>query len=60
MTPDQPAAPRPTEHDPNSPAFVKAVSQMAAQRPVVTSRAIYNHQGTKLLEGGVQVDALDS
>ena len=44
-------------HDPNSPAFVKAVSQMAGQRPVVTSRAIYNHQGTKLLEGGVQVDA---
>ena len=57
MPAESPAAPRAAEHDPNSPAFVKAVSQMAAQRPVVTSRAIYNHQGTKLLEGGVQVDA---
>ena len=43
--------------DANSPAFVKAVTQLAAQRPVVTARAIYNHQGTKLLEGGVQIDA---
>jgi len=43
--------------DPNSPAFVKAVTQLSERRPVVTVRAIYNHQGTKLLEGGVQIDA---
>ncbi len=40
-----------------SPGFLRAVSQLAQQRPVVTSRAIYNHHGIKLLEGGVQVDA---
>ncbi|HWI10919.1 MAG TPA: HD domain-containing phosphohydrolase [Burkholderiaceae bacterium] len=40
-----------------SPAFLRAVTQLAQQRPVLTSRAIYNHNGIKLLEGGVQVDA---
>lgn len=40
-----------------SPAFLRAVSELAQRRPVVTSRAIYNHQGIKLLEGGVQIDA---
>lgn len=51
------AAARPSTPDPNSPAFVKAVTQLSQKRPVVTARAIYNHQGTKLLEGGVQIDA---
>lgn len=40
-----------------SPAFLRAVSELAQRRPVVTSRAIYNHHGIKLLEGGVQIDA---
>ncbi|MEP7100247.1 MAG: HD domain-containing phosphohydrolase [Burkholderiales bacterium] len=39
-----------------SPAFLRAVSEMGARRPVATSCAIYNHQGIKLLEGGVSVD----
>lgn len=47
----------PPTTDPNSPAFVKAVAQMAEMRPVTTRRAIYNQQGIKLLEGGIQVDA---
>jgi hypothetical protein len=42
--------------DPNSPAFLKAVTTLGQKRPVVTSRAIYNKQGIKLLEGGVQID----
>jgi HD-GYP domain-containing protein (c-di-GMP phosphodiesterase class II) len=41
----------------DSPAFLKAVTQLGQRRPVVTSRAIYNRQGVKLLEGGVQIDA---
>jgi hypothetical protein len=47
---------KPTAADPNSPAFLKAVTRLGQKRPVVTSRAIYNHQGIKLLEGGVQID----
>jgi len=39
-----------------SPAFLRAVSDMSARRPVSTSRAIYNHHGIKLLEGGLAVD----
>jgi hypothetical protein len=39
-----------------SPAFLRAVSDMGARRPVATSRAIYNHQGIKLLEGGMAID----
>ena len=39
-----------------NPAFLRAVSEMGGRRPVATSRAIYNHQGIKLLEGGLQVD----
>ncbi len=39
-----------------SPAFLRAVSDMGARRPVKTFRAIYNHQGIKLLEGGLAVD----
>lgn len=46
-----------SDADLNGPAFIKAVTQLAARRPVTTVRAIYNHQGIKLLEGGVQVDA---
>ena len=55
--PTHPAANRSSPPDPNSPAFVKAVTELSKRRPVVTVRAIYNHQGTKLLEGGVQIDA---
>ena len=39
-----------------SPAFLRAVGQMGQRRRVMTSKAIYNHQGIKLLEGGVQID----
>ena len=39
------------------PGFLRAVADLAVQRPVVTTRAIYNAQGVKLLEGGVTVDA---
>jgi len=38
------------------PAFVNAVAELGAKRPVKTSQAIYNTQGTKLLEGGVTID----
>jgi hypothetical protein len=38
------------------PAFVDAVAQLGAKRPVRTSQAIYNTQGVKLLEGGVTID----
>lgn len=38
-------------------AFLKAVTELGRKRPVVTSRAIYNDRGVKLLEGGVVVDA---
>jgi HD-GYP domain-containing protein (c-di-GMP phosphodiesterase class II) len=41
----------------NGPAFVKAVTELAARRPVTTARAIYSRQGVKLIESGVQVDA---
>ena len=57
MTESVPDAGRAPAADPNSPAFVKAVTQLAARSPVTTVRAIYNHLGTKLLEGGVQIDA---
>ena len=40
-----------------TPAFLQAVVELGARRQVVTSQAIYNAQGTKLLEGGVTVDA---
>lgn len=43
--------------DLNGPAFVRAVTELAARQPVTTARAIYNRQGIKLLEGGIQVDA---
>ena len=42
---------------PEGAALLKAVSEMSRRRPVVTSRAIYNDRGLKLLEGGVAVDA---
>jgi hypothetical protein len=38
-----------------SPAFVQAVAELSARRPVTTSRPIYNQQGIKLLEGGVAI-----
>lgn len=41
---------------PDGTAFLQAVTEMARRRPIVTSRAIYNDNGLKLLEGGVTVD----
>src|SRR3982751_4578096 len=38
------------------PAFVNAVAELGAKRPVRTSQAIYNTEGIKLLEGGVTID----
>ena len=38
-----------------SPAFVQAVADLSAKRPVTTSQPIYNQQGIKLLEGGVAI-----
>ena len=46
-----------TATDPNSPAFLKAVTQLSERRAVVTSTAIYSQQGIKLLESGVQINA---
>ena len=42
---------------PSGEAFLKAVTELGQRRPVVTSRAIYNDRGIKLLEGGVVIDA---
>jgi HD-GYP domain-containing protein (c-di-GMP phosphodiesterase class II) len=42
---------------PEGAAFLKAVTELGQRRPVVTSRAIYNDRGIKLLEGGVVIDA---
>lgn len=42
---------------PEGAAFLQAVTAMARRRPIVTSRAIYNDNGLKLLEGGVTVDS---
>jgi HD-GYP domain-containing protein (c-di-GMP phosphodiesterase class II) len=42
---------------PDGAAFLKAVTELGKRRPVVTSRAIYNDRGVKLLEGGVVIDA---
>lgn len=39
-----------------SPAFLQAVVELGARRPITTSQAIYNAQGVKLLEGGVTID----
>jgi hypothetical protein len=47
-TPTVPAA--------ESPAFLRAVAQMGQTRPVTASKAIYNQQGVKLLDGGAAVD----
>src|SRR3982750_3470832 len=38
------------------PAFVDALAELSAKRPVRTSQAIYNTHGIKLLEGGVTID----
>lgn len=46
-----------TGADANSPAFVQAVTQLGQKQAVVTRQAIYNRQGVKLIEGGVQIDA---
>jgi len=37
-------------------AFVQAVVELGAKRPIKTSQTIYNIQGVKLLEGGVTID----
>ena len=42
---------------PDGAAFLKAVTELGQRRRVVTSRAIYNDRGIKLLEGGVVIDA---
>jgi HD-GYP domain-containing protein (c-di-GMP phosphodiesterase class II) len=47
---------RPNPAVANSPPFLKAVAQLSQQRKVVTSRAIFNQQGIKLLESGMQLD----
>ena len=39
-----------------SPAFLQAVVELGARRPITTSQPIYNAQGVKLLEGGVAID----
>ncbi|MEO8081852.1 MAG: HD domain-containing phosphohydrolase [Caldimonas sp.] len=49
---DAVAAPETAE----SPAFLQAVAELGQKRPVVTSQAIYNAQGVKLIEGGIAVD----
>lgn len=54
VLPVPPASARP---DSDGRAFLKAVTELGRKRPVVTSRAIYNDRGVKLLEGGVVVDA---
>lgn len=36
--------------------FIQAVTELGQQRPVVTTEAIYNLQGLKVLDKGVQVD----
>lgn len=41
----------------HSNAFLSAVTQLGRRQAVVTSKAIYNQQGIKLLEGGVQIGA---
>lgn len=46
-----------TAPPPEGAAFLKAVTELGQRRPVVTSRAIYNDRGIKLLEGGVVIDA---
>ena len=46
----------PSEPVADDATFLQAVTEMARRRPVVTSRAIYNENGLKLLEGGVTVD----
>ena len=40
-----------------SSAFLQAVTALGQLQPVVTTRTIVNHQGARLIEGGVQVDA---
>jgi HD-GYP domain-containing protein (c-di-GMP phosphodiesterase class II) len=40
----------------SSPALLKAVTQLAQTQRVVTSRAIFNNQGIKLIESGMQID----
>lgn len=47
----------PGDSPPEGHAILKAASEMSRRRLVVTSRAIYNDRGLKLLEGGVAVDA---
>jgi HD-GYP domain-containing protein (c-di-GMP phosphodiesterase class II) len=43
--------------DPNSPEFLKAVTQLGARQAVVTAAPVYNQRGVKLIEGGVRIDA---
>ena len=43
--------------DAESPAFLRAVVELAQRRPVITARAIYDHAGVKLIDAAVPVDA---
>jgi HD-GYP domain-containing protein (c-di-GMP phosphodiesterase class II) len=40
-----------------SPAFLRAVAELAQRRPVMASRAVYNLRGDKLLDNGASLDA---
>jgi hypothetical protein len=43
--------------DPDPAHFARAVTELGERRPVVVSAAIYNSQGVKIIDKGVQVDA---
>ena len=57
MTDTTPRMPSSVAVDVQSPAFVKAVTELGQRRAVLTAAPILNQQGVKLLEGGVQIDA---
>ena len=40
-----------------SSAFLQAITALGQHQPVVTTRAIVNQQGARLIEGGLQIDA---
>ena len=52
----KPLSPRPEPAAGESPAFLQAVADLGSKRAITTSKAIYNAQGIKLLEGGARVD----
>jgi hypothetical protein len=56
--PGSPGSPGDPDTDPgaNSPAFLRAVSQLAESQRMVASRPICNQQGVKLLDTGARLD----